>query len=213
MAEVNTEGKGGKGKGGKQKKKPTRVDFTPMVDLGFLLITFFMLTTSMLKPQTMEIAMPARDKVSEVDQNKVKASEAITVILDENDRIYYYFGLPDPDVFPELIETDFSPTGIRSVLLRRNREVMLKINELKKEKEEKRITDDEFKQLAAEAKETKGAPVVMIKSGDRSLYKNLVDILDEMHICNIGKYAIVDITPYDTTLVYYNNNPNEINKK
>ncbi len=199
MAEVNTEGKGG---GGRQKKKPTRVDFTPMVDLGFLLITFFMLTTSMLKPQTMEISMPSKDKVSEEEQNKVKASNAVTVLLNGEDKVFYYFGLPDANNPPELIESDFSPTGIRGMLLQRNIDVVRKITELKNDRAAKKITDDDFKKLAAEAKEDKAAPVVMIKAGERSSYKNLVDILDEMQICNIGKYAIVDITPYDTTLVY-----------
>ncbi len=209
MAEVNTEGKGGEGK---QKKKPTRVDFTPMVDLGFLLITFFMLTTSMLKPQTMEISMPTRDKVSEEEQNKVKASTAITVILNGEDKVFYYFGLPEADNPPEVIESDFSPTGIRNVLLQRNNNVVTQIAALKNERATKMISDDDFKKLAAEVKADKAAPVVMIKASDKSSYKNLVDILDEMQICNIGKYAIVDITPYDTTLVYEKLHP-EILKK
>ncbi len=207
MAEVNTEGKGGEGK---QKKKPTRVDFTPMVDLGFLLITFFMLTTSMLKPQTMEISMPSRDKVTEEEQNKVKASTAVTVILNSDDKVFYYFGLPDAANPPEIVETDFSPAGVRSMLLQRNSDVVRKVIELKKDRTDKKITDDEFKKLAAEAKEDKAAPVVMIKASDKSSYKNLVDVLDEMQICNIGKYAIVDITPYDTALVYHKLHPKDI---
>ncbi len=211
MAEVNTEGKGGEGKG-RQKKKPTRVDFTPMVDLGFLLITFFMLTTSMLKPQTMEISMPSRDKVSEEEQNKVKASTAVTVILEGEDKVFYYFGLPDANHPPEVVETDFSPTGIRNVLLQRNSNVVSQIAALKNERAAKTITDDDFKKLATEVKAEKDAPVVMIKAGDKSSYKNLVDILDEMQICNIGKYAIVDITPYDTTLVYDKLHPEDIKK-
>ena len=209
MAEVNTEGKGGEGR---QKKKSTRVDFTPMVDLGFLLITFFMLTTSMLKPQTMEIAMPSRDKVPDEEQDKVKESTAITVILEGNDKVFYYFGLPDADNPPEVVETDFSPTGIRSVLLRRNINVVQKILELKKDKADKKVNDEEFKQMASEIKKDKDAPVVMIKANDRSTYKNLVEILDEMHICNISRYAIVDISPYDTTLVYNKMYPNDIKK-
>ncbi len=209
MAEVNTESKNSGGKG-KQKKKTTRVDFTPMVDLGFLLITFFMLTTTMLKPQTMEISMPSRDKVSEEEQNKVRASTAVTLILNSNDRVFYYFGLPDAKNPPEVNESDFSPGGIRNVLLQRNNDVVVKVAELKKERAAKRITDDDFKKLASEAKEDTNAPVVMIKASDKSSYKNLVDILDEMQICNIGKYAIVDITPYDTTLVYNKIHPNEI---
>jgi biopolymer transport protein ExbD len=91
MAEIDSSGGGKKGGGKKRSKKmSTKIDMTPMVDLGFLLITFFMLTTSMNKPKTMEINMPVK-KVDEIDKQKVKASQAITLLLAENDQIVYYF--------------------------------------------------------------------------------------------------------------------------
>ena len=73
MAEVNTDKGKNDGKKGKQKKMTVRVDFTPMVDMNMLLITFFMLCTSLSKPQTMEISMPSKDQVTEAEQTKVKA--------------------------------------------------------------------------------------------------------------------------------------------
>lgn len=206
MAEINTSGKGSGGKG-KPKKLPTRIDFTPMCDLGFLLITFFMLSTSMSKPQTMELSMPSRDKVTEEEQNKVKASTAITIILEKEDKIYYYFGIPSEEAKPDLIRTSFGPDGIRKVLLQRNLDVVTGIKLLKDQLEKRRITDEEFKKKAAEVKDNKMAPVVLIKSTDFASYKNLVDILDEMQICNIGRYAIVDCTDYDKNLVNELENP------
>src|SRR5476651_1177104 len=94
MAELDTSGGGHKkGPGVKKGKKlSTRIDLTPMVDLGFLLITFFMYTTTMSKPKTMEINMPYKDPHI-IDSTKVKASTALTVLLSKNHRIYYYEGL------------------------------------------------------------------------------------------------------------------------
>ena len=86
----------GKKKSSKQKKMTVRVDFTPMVDMNMLLITFFMLCTSLSKPQTMEISMPTNDKnITEEQQNKVKASQALTLLLDGNNKLYYYEGEPN----------------------------------------------------------------------------------------------------------------------
>lgn len=206
MAEINTGGKGS-GKKGKPKKLSTRIDFTPMCDLGFLLITFFMLSTSMSKPQTMELSMPSKDKVTEDEQNKVKASTAITLILGKEDKIYYYFGIATEEVEPELIQTTFAPDGIRKILLQRNLEVVTQMKELKDKLANRSITDEEYKKKAIEIKDNKSAPVVMIKSTDFASYKNLVDILDEMQICNVGKYAIVDITDYDKNLISKLENP------
>ena len=202
MAEVNTDSKNKeKGKKGKQKKMTVRVDFTPMVDMNMLLITFFMLCTSLSKPQTMEISMPSKDKVTEAEQTKVKASKAITVILGEDNKVYYYFGEPDYEHIESLKVTDYSPTGLRDVLLERNFDVVQQVKALKVKKLNKEISEDEFKKQASDIKGSKEAPVVLIKATDDASYKNLVDALDEMQICNIGKYAIVDITDGDKFLI------------
>ena len=201
MAEVNTD-KGKKdGKKGKQKKMTVRVDFTPMVDMNMLLITFFMLCTSLSKPQTMEISMPSKDHITEAEQTKVKASKAITLILGEDNKVCYYFGEPDYEHVESLKETDFSPTGLRDVLLERNFDVVQQVKELKLKKLNNEISEDEFKKQSTEIKGSKEAPVVLIKATDDASYRNLVDALDEMQICNIGKYAIVDITDGDQFLV------------
>ena len=69
-----------KKKESKQKKIDVRVDFTPMVDMMMLLITFFMLCTSLSKPQTMNLTMPSNDKnVSDEDKTATKASQTITI--------------------------------------------------------------------------------------------------------------------------------------
>jgi len=201
MADIEVKDKGGKGKKPKTKKHGTRVDLTPMVDLGFLLITFFMLTTSLLKPQTMEISVPSKNKVEEEDQNKVKASQAITILLGKENKIYYYFGTLENGIDPKTTLTDYSSQGIRKMLIERNANVMNDVNRLRVDKANKKVTEAEFNKKLSEYKSAKGAPIVMIKATNESSYKNLVDILDEMQICNIGRYAIVDITPYDLGLI------------
>ena len=201
MAEVNTDKGKNDGKKGKQKKMTVRVDFTPMVDMNMLLITFFMLCTSLSKPQTMEISMPSKDQVTEAEQTKVKASKAITLLLGEDDKIYYYFGEPDYEHAESLQQTDYSHAGLRDILLERNFDVARQMKELKLKKLNKEISEDDFKKQATEIKGSKEAPVVLIKATDDASYRNLVDALDEMQICNIGKYAIVDITDGDKFLI------------
>ncbi|HJG25834.1 MAG TPA: biopolymer transporter ExbD [Parabacteroides merdae] len=201
MAEVNTDKGKNDGKKGKQKKMTVRVDFTPMVDMNMLLITFFMLCTSLSKPQTMEISMPSKDQVTEAEQTKVKASKAITLLLGEDDKIYYYFGEPDYEHAESLQQTDYSPAGLRDILLERNFDVVRQMKELKLKKLNKEISEDDFKKQATEIKGSKEAPAVLIKATDDASYRNLVDALDEMQICNIGKYAIVDITDGDKFLI------------
>jgi biopolymer transport protein ExbD len=169
MAELEQKQSGKKGKKKGRKKMSTRIDLTPMVDLGFLLVTFFMLTTTFSKPQTMEINMPVKPKeaVTEEEQNAVKASKALTLIIDGENKIYWYQGIPGKDNIPVL--TDFSADGIRKILVERNSTIQ--------------------------------DMVVLIKPTDEANYKNVVDILDEMNISNIKRYALVDITPLDLELI------------
>ena len=173
-----------------------------MVDMNMLLITFFMLCTSLSKPQTMEISMPSNDKkITEEDQTKVAESRAITLILGEDDKVYYYVGLPDYNDYTSLKVTTYDADGLRALLLDRNRDIVAKIKELKKKKLNKEITDEQYDEQAIEIKGVKTAPVVMIKATDDATYKNLVDALDEMQICSISKYAIVDLTEGDEFLI------------
>jgi biopolymer transport protein ExbD len=166
MAELNTS-EGKKKHGGKKRSKKIsiRVDLTPMVDLGFLLVTFFMLTTTFSKPQTMEINLPVRDAQAELeDAPAVKASKTLTVIPGAENKVFWVHGIPGQDG-AEYEVADFSIDGIRKVLLEKNASI---------------------KDL-----------VVIIKPSDEATYRNVVDILDEMNICNIKRYALVDITPVD----------------
>jgi biopolymer transport protein ExbD len=203
MAEIQSNEGGGKKKGGsKQKKISVHVDFTPMVDMNMLLITFFMLCTSLSKPQTMEISMPSNDKkITEQDRDKVKASQAITLVLSGGDSIFYYTGQPDYKDYNSLKLSSYKADGIRSLLLKRNSEAVLKINDLKQKKLQLKINQEQFTKQVSEIKSGKNTPVVIIKAADRATYKNLIDALDEMQICNIGKYVIDKITPVETFLM------------
>ncbi len=202
MAEVQEGSSNKKGKGSKQKKMTVRVDFTPMVDMNMLLITFFMLCTSLSKPQTMEISMPSNDKnITEEQQNKVKASQAITLLLDADDKLYYYEGEPNYEDYTSLKETNYTAKGIRSVLLRKNYDAVKKVEELKAKKDKLELSEDEYKKQVAEVKGAKDTPTVIIKATDEATYANLIDALDEMQICSIGKYVIVEITEGDQFLI------------
>src|ERR1035437_3835669 len=137
MSEIRSNDGGGKKKkgGSKQKKISVFVDFTPMVDMNILLITFFMLCTSLSKPQTMEINMPSNDKkITEKDRDAVKASQAITLVLGGGDSIFYYTGQPNYKDYNSLKLSSYKADGIRDFLLKRNAEAVNKINDLKKKK-------------------------------------------------------------------------------
>jgi biopolymer transport protein ExbD len=167
MAEMDTSGGGGHKKGPgvkKGKKLSTRVDLTPMVDLGFLLITFFIFTTTMSQPTAMRLFLP-KDVKDPNEQNKVKNSAVITLMLGKNDVIYYYEG----DSAQKLVPTDFKK--IRDIVI-----------------DKKRRTDPkDF--------------VVVIKPTVDATYKNTVNILDEMTIDGVKRYAMVDISPVEYNFI------------
>jgi len=163
MAEMDTSSGGGHKKGPgvkKSKKLSTRVDLTPMVDLGFLLITFFIFTTTMSQPTAMKLNLP-KDTDKPDEQNKLKESAAFTVMPGKDDKVYYYEGL-DPS---KIQASDWK--NIRDAIL-----------------DKKRRTDpNDF--------------MVIIKPDADATYKNTVDMLDEMKIDDVKRYALVDITPIE----------------
>ena len=193
---------GGKNGKSKQKKFAVRVDFTPMVDMNMLLITFFMLCTTLSKPQTMEISMPSNDKsITEQQKSMVKASQAITLLLGADNKLYYYEGEPNYKDYTSLKETSYTPDGIRSILLQKNVAAVNKVRALKLQKLDLKISEEEYRKQVSEIKSGKDTPTVIIKATDDAYYKNLIDALDEMQICNIGKYVITDIAEADEFLM------------
>ena len=182
--------------GSKQKKMEARVDFTPMVDMIMLLVTFFMLCTTLIKPQTMELTMPSdKEDLNEENQSQIAASKAITILIDDDNTLYFYTGKPDEAI---LEKTVYGKDGIRAELLKRNVVARQKVDALKREYSLKRTSNavqeakmqEEYKQKLKDIKNSDDTPNVIIKASDKSSYKNLIDILDEMQICSIGKYVI-----------------------
>ena len=201
----------------KQKKKNTRVDFTPMVDMMMLLITFFMLCTTLSKPQAMQLTMPSNDKnLDKEDKSVTKASHTITIFLGANDKIYYIEGLPQYDK-PECVkETSWGANGIRKVLINHTTEEginpVARIMNAKKKLDEKKasspnMTDEIYQKQLTDIKggnidgEKIPTLTIIIKPLDTSSYANMVNALDEMLICSVSKYVIDKVTPDDLKLM------------
>ncbi|MFH6993078.1 ExbD/TolR family protein [Flavobacterium sp. FlaQc-48] len=181
MAELNT-GDGGGGKGGKvrSKKQNSKVDLTAMVDLAFLLITFFMLTTSLSKPQSMDLSLPDKDPKKDEIPVKVDENRTMTVMLGADNKIIYYMGLlATPIAGPKDIA--YGKDGIRRELLKRKKTVL---------------------EYSAAKGDPKKGIIVIIKPTKKSTYRNLVDILDEMAITGVDTYAIVpEFSPEESKLI------------
>ncbi|SHF68725.1 outer membrane transport energization protein ExbD [Flavobacterium fluvii] len=181
MAELNTgDGGGGKDKKVRSKKQNSKVDLTAMVDLAFLLITFFMLTTTLSKPKAMELGLP--DKEKDDDKNvdiKVDENRTMTILLGKDNKLVRYVGLLETPVAggtPK--DFTYGKEGIRKELLNRKASVL-------------KYTGDPKKGM-----------IVIIKPGKKSNYRNLVDILDEMGIVEVPTYAIVnDFSPAELKLL------------
>lgn len=170
MAEMDTSSGGGHKKGPgvkKSKKLSTRVDLTPMVDLGFLLITFFIFTTTMSQATAMRLFLP-KDADKPEDQNKAKESGVITILLGKDNHVFYYEGTLDNQA------SNFKSSNFKEI-----RTVLMDKKARTPEKD----------------------MVVVIKPSDDCTYKNVVDILDEMAINVLKRYALVDISPVEAQLV------------
>jgi len=181
MAELDTSGGGHKkGPGVKKGKKlSTRVDLTPMVDLGFLLITFFIFTTTMSQPTAFKLFLPD-DKVIPEDQNKAKESGVLTIMMGADNHIYYYEGQLKSDGSNFLSASYNGENSIRDVILKKKAEV---------------------RSRSRDAENPEKDFVVVIKPSADCNYQNVVDILDEMAINVVKKYALVDISEGEAQLV------------
>jgi biopolymer transport protein ExbD len=195
MAQIEGGGDDGSHKKGpgvkKAKKLSTRVDMTPMVDLGFLLITFFIFTTTMSSPKALNLNMP-KDTKNEEELNKAKESGALTIMLGKNNGVFYYEGQLAPD------GSNFKTANfatIRDEIINKKKEVI-----------KTHVHDSNCPKIWAENKGDKNSCldrdfVVVIKPDEDATYRNTVDMLDEMTINNVKRYAMIDITPQELEVV------------
>jgi biopolymer transport protein ExbD len=209
MAEIA----GGGGGGGKHDKKrakkpPAKIDMTPMVDLAFLLLTFFILTSTFNKPKTMEITFPVPPPK---DVKPPELKNGVTFLLTKDDKIFFYKGefraeATEGKPATTIEEYNFStspsdPKGIHQLLMNLNKGVYAELQALQKQYKESNMADTTFKRKSIAIKGKNEAVTVLIKTDDKATYKNVVDVLDELNITQIGKYAIVDIMKSEVELL------------
>ena len=203
MAEIQ----GGGDHGGKHQKKGRkkggnpRVDMTPMVDLAFLLLTFFVLTSNLNKSKTMEMTMP-KDTKDTADQTNVNVNLAVTLLLDggKDGKIYYYEGKLDEHV--DLKETTLDPkTGLRAYTMKRNMVIVDEMKQLRAQYKKGALSDSAFKaqKLAIQTKHGKDTPFFIVKWGGAAKYSDVINVIDELKICDVDKYALTPITRLELT--------------
>jgi len=163
-----------------------------MVDLAFLLLTFFVLTSTFSKPKVLRMIFPEKlDKIDNVKAPEVK--DGLTLLLTDKDKIYYYRGSLKPTT--ELIPIDYTRTGLRKVLVDYNSDMLLKLQDIQKrmnkvdEKDTaaKRKLDDEVLQVQTASKQ-----IVLVKNDEGATYRNMIDVMDEFMITQIAKYFVID---------------------
>jgi biopolymer transport protein ExbD len=175
MAELDTSGGGkGKKKGG-QKKKAVRVDLTAMVDLAFLLITFFILTTTLSKPKSQELIMPDKDEKTK-QQEAVAETKTMTLLLGKNNKLEWFIGLPGKSA-PTVI--GYGKNDLRKTLVDENEKI--------------------------KATHGGQPMIVIVKPSDHCTYNNVVTVMDELNITDIEQRAIVDMTPPELDLLKRDN--------
>ena len=202
MAEIIESGGGDKHGKKRPKKGAVRMDMTPMVDLAFLLLTFFILATSLSKPKTLEIIYP-KEVENKDDKTKLADELATTLIIGEDEnQIFYYTGKFNPDT-TTLLTTDFSKDGFRKVLIEKNRTINEQVFELKKRLNEQGLGQEEYetqyKEAYSKIVNDDNAPFVLIKTTDKSKWASVVNAIDELNICNVRKRAILDMEKTEKT--------------
>ena len=206
MAEISEDGGGTGKKGGKKraKKQSTKIDMTPMVDLGFLLLTFFVLTSTFSKPKSMEISFPAPPPP---DEKPVEVKNGLNIILTKDHKIFYYkgqfnaVGNTQGNPPTQLTETSFTPEGLHKIILEMNSYAHDEIAKLETKVKSKQMADTTFKRLAMEAKGDKRSLTALIKTDDKATYRDVIDAVDELNVCMVGKYVIIDMSAPEYALL------------
>lgn len=208
MAEIAEGGGGGNGhhKGKKRaKKQSTRIDMTPMVDLAFLLLTFFVLTSTFSKAKVMSLVYPAKPEPNqEIPEQKI--FNAITFIVTE-DKLFYYEGQfypannTDGKPATQLEETNFGPNGVRKLLADGNRYVIEEKAKLDERVAKDKLPDSIYKKELIAMKKDDRALKVLIKTDTKATCKNFIDLIDELKIANIGVIAPVDMMQDEENLL------------
>jgi len=204
----------------RQKKFDTRIDFTPMVDMNMLLITFFMFCTTMLKSQTLDLVLPTNDDVNKEEETKIKQSDAITFIIDgtvtkdnlgndevKSGTVYFYEGQPDMENYTlDEIKFGNSKDAIRGKLQEKNKDLLVQINKFKQEWKNGQINDSVYNEKVKKARADQAAdinakrPIVMIKPTSNASYADVVRLLDEMQINQVSTYQIETLNKQDSIL-------------
>ena len=201
MAEVpgGDEGGGGRHKKKRAKKGSTHIDMTPLVDLAFLLLTFFILTTTMYKPSTLQLTFPVPPEDSDEKKELDKVSNALTIFLTKEDQILYYRDAFKPGE-TQLTRTDFSK--ITNFLIEQNRTTFDQVQELGRRFNTNEIDQVAYDSLRNNVQKRDEALFVIIKPDKDAKYRNMIDMVDDMDISGIGKYAVQDtIKPVELELL------------
>jgi len=180
------------------KRIETHLDMTPMVDLAFLLLTFFILTTTFMKATWMDIAMPLNGP-----PDAVPASQSLTLLLTGSDRVLWYVGVDElTPASPTGIATlsKEGPNRIHQIILAKNKLLLAKIQAVKDSVAAGLIpnqTSDIMNHMSAVKASDKKGLTVLIKADDQTKYRSLVAVLDEMLSCHVAHYAITDLSAND----------------
>ena len=192
MAQIQESGGQGDGKK-RAKKQSTQVDMTPLVDLAFLLLTFFVLTSTFSKPKVLRMIFPEKLEKDNPNVKPPEVKNGLTILLTENDQIYYYNGALNKET--EMIRNDYTKKGLRSILVERNAPLIDKLKKLQIELGKANENDTATKnRVEREAKEAQIASklVVLVKHSKDATYENVIDVVDEFLITQVAKYFVVD---------------------
>jgi biopolymer transport protein ExbD len=190
MAELNSQSNNSDKKHN-HKRHSTKLDMTPMVDLAFLLLTFFILTTTFNKPAFMELNMPVPGPDSPINEKN-----AVTIMVGPQNQLVYYKGMFNQHDLSRFHTTNYSPNGLRAALMDMNKLLIDKISEIEADFSKGILTDSAYMEKVKQVKReySNQGIIVMIKPTDEARYENIVTIFDEMKICNVVNYSLLDIT-------------------